>query len=68
MSDVTPSSASDIEKAGVKEAHHEHVEVHSEQNTALRIDGDDEDHMHEPPVRLPQNVTQSLLELTFHAR
>lgn len=48
----TPSSASDLEKAGVKEAHHEHAEVHDKQlSSALRIDGDDEDHMHEPPVR-----------------
>lgn len=59
MADVSPSSASDLEKASQKEAHHEHHEVHSGQidghavpNKNLRIDGDDEDHMHEPPVCL----------------
>lgn len=51
MADVSPSSSSDVEKVGVKEAHHEHVEIKQGQLSALRIDGDDEDHMHEPPVR-----------------
>jgi hypothetical protein len=51
MSDVTPSSASDIEKNGVRETRTEHVEDEGKEvNHALRIDGDDEDHMHEPPV------------------
>lgn len=51
MADVSPSSASDVEKAQVKEAHHEHVEIKQGKLGALRIDGDDEDHMQEPPVR-----------------
>jgi hypothetical protein len=54
MSDVTPSSASDIEKIGVRETRTEHVEDEEKHvNSALRIDGDDEDHMHEPPVCMP---------------
>jgi hypothetical protein len=50
MADLTPSSASsDIEKTGAKEAHHEHHEIQPKID-GLRIDGDDEDHMHEPPM------------------
>lgn len=54
MSDVTPSSASDIEKSAVHETRIERVDNEAEKhglNSALRIDGDDEDHYHEPPVR-----------------
>lgn len=53
MADLTPSSGSDIEKSGaIVETHHEHIEDEKHVNSNLRIDGDDEDHMHEPPVGL----------------
>jgi hypothetical protein len=69
MADVTPSSASDTEKRGditnddLKAAHHEHIEVPSEAFNALRIDGDDEDHMHEPPMTFKRAM--SLLAMAF---
>lgn len=66
MADANSSSASDIEKSGgveeIKQAHHEHVEV-GEKFSALRIDGDDEDHMHEPPMTFKRAM--SLLAMAF---
>jgi hypothetical protein len=64
MADNTASStSSDVEKVGVKEAHHEHHEVQPKEPNALRIDGDDEDHMHEPPVRHTQALPMTILTM-----
>jgi hypothetical protein len=64
MANVSPSSASsDVEKVGIKEPHLEHHEVAPPQLSALRIDGDDEDHMHEPPMTFRRFM--SLLAMAF---
>lgn len=54
MAEISSSSASDIEKSAAHETHHEgdYPENEKHLNHNLRIDGDDEDHMHEPPVSL----------------
>ena len=40
----------------VEQAHEKQVQ-HDEKYYAMRIDGDDEDHMHEPPVSMLDSAT-----------